>query len=1202
MNTFLDFETLLQSHRPETPLVRETLIRLGYAPVRRLAACLLDDPPRAAALTPVILQTALAHLPDYPLGTSFAVWLLALTVRVCRRQRGLWGKKQARPIETTDGVLSELPETMRAALLLADDFNLEVTEIAVILHQREGRVQKMLIEGRKRLGLDEATEGEDQPRAGAYLAGAYPTPREPEAGFPALIEQLSTRGEGQPARSRVSYRGEWLWAGLALLVIFGLYLTFNRTGNNNTTLPLYPSPTPPLPDVLFPQAEVTSDQPESAAAGPHYASEPILSGDGKTVVYLQSGNDGMELALYDRELGQTSPIDLFPGGFSGTNSFMTPDVSDDGQKIVFTAYVLEGSAFTCAGGTPCAQVIMYDRGQQGWLIVSTNEAGDKGIGDNASPVISGDGRYVAFWSFADNLVPGDTEVCEFSTQSSCGDLFIKDLETGKVQRVWVGKNRSQPTGILTLSTHGEWLVFSLAHKDTRNLAEHLTPNMEDIFVVHLPTGELFPVNIASDGTPGNEASFMGTMSDDGRYVAFVSAASNLVPDDTNGVMDVFLHDLQTGETRRISVGANSEQGDRPSGMFDLDAVWSRQIAISGDGRRVFFTSFAQNLLTDDTKTCIPESQPMTCFSSFIYDRDTDRISPISLNLISSAYPEALGLTPSFSTDGRWLALQESIWYITESCPEGACSDVYLFDLDQSQVLPVSRLLPGKEEESWHFQAYLEGHKGQVNGVAYSPDGMFASAGQDSHLLLWNATGAMTPTMLTVADAPLTAVAFSPDGKWLAAGDQSGNVCVFTVATREDTHCLPKHPGQMRSLAFSPDGTLLMVGAFGVVRVWRWVEGDWVHVREYPYPGGLVDSLAFSPDGELLAVAVENEVWVRQVSTGEVLTRLAGHASEVLDVAFSPDGHWLASGSNDQTAILWRVEKTGENWTFTYQRTLRHHDWVRAVAFSPDSTTLATGTFDSSLVLWRVTSGQYLDTLRRTTQDQVMDVAFSPDGKHLAAGTVNGVRLWAYGKVETTLPNTTFFTLKENEQLTTENPYLTPIANYPNVETTLVFSLEEAQKLVSVPLRAPEINPNEFTLTAIYVFRNPSGTFEAVSFSYLKTTSYQPATLNITESLTNPLFFDYPLGRYARVFNTSIGDQRGEFVRGGWNLGGTTTDANGKTTTEHFWDDELASLWLRWQDGSLYFSMLFDQPFNQASVIASEQFSMEEFFSIAESLK
>ena len=123
-----------------------------------------------------------------------------------------------------------------------------------------------------------------------------------------------------------------------------------------------------------------------------------------------------------------------------------------------------------------------------------------------------------------------------------------------------------------------------------------TNEATDVFVRDRQTGATRRVSVGPGGVQGDSSSFTPSISADGRFVAFSSSASNLVPDDINGIPDVFVRDRQTGTTRRVSVGPGGVQGN--SSSFDP--------AISADGRFVAFISAASNLVpgdTNDRTTC-----------------------------------------------------------------------------------------------------------------------------------------------------------------------------------------------------------------------------------------------------------------------------------------------------------------------------------------------------------------------------------------------------------------------------------------------------------------------------------------------------------------------------------------------------------------------------------------------------------------------
>src|SRR5439155_1719694 len=219
-----------------------------------------------------------------------------------------------------------------------------------------------------------------------------------------------------------------------------------------------------------------------------------------------------------------------------------------------------------------AGVIVHDRQTGTTERVSVDSAGTQANGDSTEVALSADGRFVAFISVAPDLVTGDT--------NGVADVFVHDRQTGTTERVSVDSAGTQANGASTgvaLSADGRFVAFTSVAPD---LVTGDTNGAADVFVHDRQTGTTERVSVDSAGTQANGASFGGAMSADGRYVAFTSAAPDLVAGDTNGAMDVFVHDRQTGTTERVSVDSagNQVNGSSFGG------------ALSADGRFVAFTS------------------------------------------------------------------------------------------------------------------------------------------------------------------------------------------------------------------------------------------------------------------------------------------------------------------------------------------------------------------------------------------------------------------------------------------------------------------------------------------------------------------------------------------------------------------------------------------------------------------------------------
>jgi Tol biopolymer transport system component len=196
--------------------------------------------------------------------------------------------------------------------------------------------------------------------------------------------------------------------------------------------------------------------------------------------------------------------------------------------------------------------------------------------------VARDGQRVVFVSTATNLVAGDTNGVQ--------DVFLRDLAANATVRLSANAGGTQANlacGAPTLSADGQWSAFS---SRATNLVPADANGLEDVFLKHVASGAVVLASVDSFGAAGNGSSRMPSLSADGRYVAFASLASNLVPGDTNATWDVFVHDRVTGATVRASVDSLGVEGNAESSAP----------ALAGCGCCVAFTSSASNLVTVDT--------------------------------------------------------------------------------------------------------------------------------------------------------------------------------------------------------------------------------------------------------------------------------------------------------------------------------------------------------------------------------------------------------------------------------------------------------------------------------------------------------------------------------------------------------------------------------------------------------------------------
>ena len=243
--------------------------------------------------------------------------------------------------------------------------------------------------------------------------------------------------------------------------------------------------------------------------------------------------------------------------------------------------------------------------------------------------VSGDGQFAVFTSPSSNLVPGDA--------NATWDIFVRDRENATTELAsiaWTGSQANGPSGIygICISIDGRFVVF---HSDASNLVPGDTNGFGELFVRDRLLATTERVGVSSAGAQGNSFSFYPSISDDGRFVAFESPATNLVSGDTNGFWDVLLRDRVNGTTECVSVGVGGSQSNGDSGGGS---------SLSSDGRYVCFASNASNLVTQDSNGST---------DVFVFDTQTGLTELVSVDSFGVA-GNSWSMEASISGNGRFV--------------------------------------------------------------------------------------------------------------------------------------------------------------------------------------------------------------------------------------------------------------------------------------------------------------------------------------------------------------------------------------------------------------------------------------------------------------------------------------------------------------------------------------------------------------------
>jgi len=415
--------------------------------------------------------------------------------------------------------------------------------------------------------------------------------------------------------------------------------------------------------------------------------------------------------------GDLELIGVTPAGASADGHSSVADVSADAHFVVFHA-----SDSGIVAGDTNGKVDLFVRDRQMGVSkrLTISASGQQANADTFEGRITPDGRYVVFSTIASNLVPNDTNVISGGPYDGA-DVFVHDRQSGALELVSLAPNGQQPDGRNlsgSISDDGRFVAFMASGRA--------------VFVRDRQAGTTQRVNVNSAGVPSNSEPGECDISGDGRYVAFVDYGSNLVANDTNGEADVFVRDRQTGVTERVSLMTNG-------GQFTSYASFP---AISRDGR---YVAFEVNGLI------------------WVRDRWTDTTEPVSVSS-AEVLPNRSSHRPSISADGRYVTFESFAANLVAGDTNDQM-DVFRRDRTAGTTQIVSR----DDRNSSAAGASLFG--------SISPDGRFVGFGSGARLVPADSDTDFDAYLAEVSDAGLYAFTVKP--RALSFGPQ----VLFTSRTR-----------------------------------------------------------------------------------------------------------------------------------------------------------------------------------------------------------------------------------------------------------------------------------------------------------------------------------------------------------------------------------------------------------------------------------
>ena len=433
----------------------------------------------------------------------------------------------------------------------------------------------------------------------------------------------------------------------------------------------------------FAEEPVENSSAQTKPANLHSAFASV-SLDGRFVAFqsrasnlvAEDTNNKRDVFVYDREMKTMERVSISSDGEQADNNSGHPSISGDGRFVAFMS--LAGNLVENDQNGQF-DIFVHDRENKSTELVSVSVDGNAGNTKSLYPAISTDGCCIVFESSANNLIESDN--------NEATDIFLRNLKQGLTETVSLstrGQQANHGSYNASISADGRFVIFdsparNLVPEDNKRSDEHEW-NFSDVFLRDRERGETKLVSINTYGKPGNHPSSHGSVSADGRYIAFSSQATDLVegyPDDrlivggkgrTARRVDIFVHDIRLRTTELASIGIDGEPGNHQS----------HAPQISSNGRFVTFQSSASNLTES--------RMPGTTINIYRRDREekttdlvTDFKGPLEINVMSAH--------SQVNHDGNWVVFDTN--YGHKGAQLARESDVYIWNAQNGEMELIS---------------------------------------------------------------------------------------------------------------------------------------------------------------------------------------------------------------------------------------------------------------------------------------------------------------------------------------------------------------------------------------------------------------------------------------------------------------------------------------------------------------------------------